>query len=629
MKVDIAKKEYKGEIISSGAAQGTLCFVDFKPYPAANRTNISHADIAKEISRFQDEVNAAIDDLRESINILKKDSLFEEAEIIQTHVFMLEDKEFQKRVREKIEVDKLAAEFALEYVLQEMITVLENSENMLFAERAADLKDIEARLKKRLFKEDSAIFSELLKNAAEPVVVVKELLPSMVLEAKVKGVCAFIVREGTSFSHAAILTKSFGLPVLRIENIYSLGIRNSDKVLINAIHGKMLINPDEEDINSVSLLTRKPYPIEGVIQLPVKLWINVIDPLQIKEEKLKGVEGIGLYRTEFLFMKKKEDFPDENEQFIVYSSLFKKCKGYPVTVRTLDIGGDKTLPYFSLGPQQNPYLGFRAHRIYRFHPEIFITQIRAILRAALDTGNLRILYPMIETVDDLWFVQGLLNEAIQSLENEGIAYRRDFQQGILVEVPSAVWNLRELLHYVNFASLGTNDLFQYFFAVDRNNANIYRVYQPENPVALRMLKNTVNVARELKKSLNICGEIASDINFLPLLVGLGFEHISIDLNTVYAVKKKLLSFSVSECKKLAQRCLAASRIDDVKAALDEFNSSGEKIQHSDLTNDSEFIDPICKMIVHAEGNKLAAARDGRKYYFCCKQCRDKFVRNGG
>ena len=273
----------------------------------------------------------------------------------------------------------------------------------------------------------------------------------------------------------------------------------------DAVNGIMLTDPSEEDINDVTMLTQEAQSRGDKTQLPVKLWMNIVDPLQIKEEDLKDTEGIGLYRTECLFMENREDFPTEDEQFVIYLSLFEKCRDHQVTIRTLDIGGDKTLPYFSFGPQQNPYLGFRAHRIYRFHPEIFITQAKAILRAGLGINNLRILYPMVETVDDLWFIQTLLEKAKQSLRDENVEYKDDFQQGILLEVPSAVWNLRELLSYVDFVSIGTNDLFQYFFAIDRNNANVYKAYQPENPVALQMLKGIVDIAKELNKSLSICG----------------------------------------------------------------------------------------------------------------------------
>lgn len=282
MKTNITKKEIMGGVISSGIAKGILCFADFKGDAFFYKKRTLREDVPGEVSRFEQEVGVVVNELKDSIKLLKKDFLFEEAEIVQTHILMLEDVEFRKRVHEKIKTNRLAAEIALEHVLQEMIAVLENSESMLFAQRAVDLKDIEMRLKNRLIKEGSAILSELLKNVNDPIVAVKELFPSMVLEARTRGVRGFIVRQGTAFSHAAILAKSFNLPVLRIENLYNLGIRAKENVLIDAINGKMLIDPAEEDTNYAAKLTQETHPALDEAPSPIKLWINIADPSQIE-----------------------------------------------------------------------------------------------------------------------------------------------------------------------------------------------------------------------------------------------------------------------------------------------------------------------------------------------------------
>lgn len=623
----MARKSIKGEIISPGISEGDVRFLIFGSDPFISKRYLSDNGLAAEIARFEEEVKAVVNELNEAVAILEKDSLFDQAEIVRVHILMLQDAGFHKKVHQKIQKNQLAAEIAVAHVLQEMISILENSDSELFSQRAADFKDIGMRLRKKLTKEDSAIFYKLVKDVEDPVVAVKELLPSLVLEAKERGVRAFIVEQGTSLSHAAILAKSFGIPVLRINNLHNCGLKNNENVVVDAMNARLLISPSEGDISEIERLMHKEPTVVDETQLPAKLWINIVDPLQINREDLKGIEGVGLYRTELLFMKNREDFPTEDEQFSVYASLFKKCRDYTVTIRTLDIGGDKTLPYFSLGPQENPYLGFRAHRIFRFHPEIFITQVRAILKAGLESVNLRILYPMIESVNELFFVQELLAKAVNSLKEEGVGFKEDFQQGVLIEVPSAVWNFRELLQYVDFANVGTNDLLQYFFAVDRNNANVYKSYQPENPVALQMLKNLVDVAKELNKPLSICGEIASDVNFLPLLIGLGFDALSIDSHAVPTVKKSLLSLDISECRKLTQECLRAKRTDDVRTILNKLNSFRQRAEPSSLVGDSEAIDPVCKMVVHTEGNNLVVTRSGKKFYFCCKQCRDRFIKD--
>lgn len=460
------------------------------------------------------------------------------------------------------------------------------------------------------------------------MVVIKELFPSLVLEAKNFGVNAFIVEKGTDLSHAAILAKSFGIPVLRVENINKLGLRHNTEVFVDANNGKLVISPKEEDLTAIHSEKFSEYGSK-IPQLPIKIWINITDPLQVSRKDMDNVEGIGLYRTETLFMEKEDDFPSEDDQFHIYSSLFKRSKDRPVTIRTLDIGGDKSLPYFSLGPQDNPYLGFRAHRIYRYHPEIFINQMRAILRAGVNAGELRILYPMIEDMDELLFVQSLLSEAIQSLKVEGIKYRKNFMQGVLIEVPSAVWNFKELLAHVDFASVGTNDLLQYFFAVDRNNANVSKSILHESPISLKMLKNLIETSKELHKPLNICGEIASDIHFLPLLVGMGFEHISIDFHSIPSVQEILVSLDLAACKKLLQVCLEAEKASEVRAILEKSNPPNKKYIPISMEEHREHIDPVCKMVIHTEGNELIVQYEGHRYYFCSKQCRKKFLLEKG
>jgi phosphoenolpyruvate-protein kinase (PTS system EI component)/YHS domain-containing protein len=396
-----------------------------------------------------------------------------------------------------------------------------------------------------------------------------------------------------------------------------------ESVTLDAFEGILYIQPDQDEISTKRQVNTKMQKTT-LEQSPVHLWVNIADPQQTYEKIINEVHGIGLYRTEFLFMKNSRAFPTENEQYKAYSALFNKCKKIPITIRTLDIGGDKNLPYFSFGPQLNPYLGLRAHRVYRYHPEIFRDQARAILRAAVSIKHLRILYPMIESVDELLFVKGLLQEALESLREERLPHLRTFQQGVLIEVPSAAWNFKELLKYVDFASIGTNDLLQYFFALDRNNANVYRFYQPENPAALRMLKSLIATAKNVHKPLNICGEIASDVRFLPLLIGLGFENLSIDSHTVQDVRKYLSGLDLTSCKDLVQKCLRASNTAETRALIDKFHSHSKNSTQS-YRGDDESIDPICNMVVHTEGNTLLVKDGKRTNYFCSVACRDRYL----
>ena len=622
----MAETFIEGDIISPGTAEGRLCFIRLRPPESDSGKKARGEDVDREVERFEREVAAVIGELNDAMEILQRDSYLDEAAIIETHLLILKDSGFHRRVRERIKVDLMAAEAALEHVLHEMVRVFESSGSLVFSQRAADIRDIMFRLKRRLTGGDKMRFSECLRGLKDPVVVLKELLPSLVMEARENDVAAFIVAKGTSLSHAAILAKAFGIPVLKVNNVNNAALRNGRRVVVDGIRGRIVIDPDGTGLSEARSFVPAEEPERG--RVPLRIWINIVDPLQVREVDLSGVEGVGLFRTEVLFMAKENDFPTEEEQFAVYCSLFRRCGGRPVTVRTLDIGGDKTLPYFSLGPQDNPYLGFRAHRIYRFHPEILITQIRAILRAGREGGELRILYPMIESRDELLFVQSLVRRATDLMDEEGIPYKRDFRQGVLVEVPSAVWGFRELLESTDFASIGTNDLLQYLFAMDRDNANVRRNYHPESPVALRIFKSLIDTARDLGKPLSVCGEIAADIHFLPLFIGLGLESISIDPHAVPRVKQFLSGMNVSACGELARECLGAATAGDVKAALDDFISCEICGGSREGGGDHEFIDPVCGMVVNTAGNTRVALRGGKKYYFCSSRCLQMFIREG-
>jgi phosphoenolpyruvate-protein kinase (PTS system EI component)/YHS domain-containing protein len=328
-----------------------------------------------------------------------------------------------------------------------------------------------------------------------------------------------------------------------------------------------------------------------------------------------------------LFMEQTEDFPSEQQQYETYKLLFEMCRpDQPVTVRTADIGGDKTLSYFPLGPQENPFLGVRANRVYREHPEILITQMRAILRAALGSTGLRLMYPMIAGPEDLLFINRLLDEAVRSLRARHQPYQDRFRQGIMIEVPSAAWNCSELLEIVDFASVGTNDLMQYFFAVGRDDAHISQSLRAQDPVALRMLKRLVEAAASAGKPLSICGEIASDPQLLPLLIGLGFQDLSVDIRLLPQVEASAAGLDVAACEQLAQECLTAKTSREVRTLL---NDSGlvKRDAGSYEPRAGQAVDPVCGAIVDTGESNPTVTRRGKKVHFCSTECRDEYVRH--
>ncbi len=612
----------EGDILAPGISFGKAYYFDTRFTSSEIIEGKVYSNIENEMERLDREIERLKNDLEAAVKILQMDSLYEAAEIIKTHVLILEDRSIIGKIHEKIQKMHISAEMALDKVLKEIVKVLESSENEFVTRHTADIRDIMFRLKMNLKNEANDLLRNTLGNVQSPVIILRELFPSLVLEARELKLSGIIVIEGTSLSHAAILAKSFGIPVLRIPNIRQFVKNDGRYVVIDAFKGRLVLDPEKDTVAMVG--RKRKNTVARYYNLPIGIWANILNPEQVTEELLSNTEGIGLYRTEFLFINHKKGFPDEETQFSVYASLLEKCSNSTVTIRTLDIGGDKKLPYFSFGPQENPFLGLRAHRIYRFHPDILVTQIRAILRAGVVGSKLRILFPMIESVDEFLFVKNIFLQAVESLNGSGLQYRKDYELGILIEVPSAVWSFKDLLQLVDFASIGTNDLFQYFYAVDRNNANIKYSYQPENPAALRMLKYLIDIAGEMKKPLSICGEIASDLYYLPLLVGLGVKNISIDFHMFNPVSEFLKDMNVSRLKKVVEECLHSTTVHEVQESLEKAGYPSRPQLHLNVPKE-EIIDPVCHMAVHKEGNPYVVKKNGNTYYFCSKDCMVKFT----
>ena len=616
-----------GQTVSPGAVIGRLVFFQ-SDYTLSRSGEPPVVDTEQELARFTSHIDFLAGELAEAVEILERESAAEQADILRTHIYLIKDPAFHRDVRQEICEHRRAAETAIEVILTRMIATFENSENDLFRQRASDIRDILSRLSRRVNQQSRQAFAAL-RNGGAVVLATRELLPSVVLEARNSSVVGFVVERGTGLSHAAILAKSLGFPALRIDDLNALQWACDEQILVDATNGEIVISPSPQTI----LDGLEPASARRTIDrdsLPVRLWINIADPSQVSPSHLERVQGVGLYRTEVLFMEQTDDFPSEQQQYEVYRSLFQICRSdYPITVRTADIGGDKTLPYFSLGPQENPYLGVRAHRIYREHPEIFIIQMRAILRAAVGASGLRIMYPMIGSLEDLSFVQRLLAEAIRSLKARGEAYQSRFQQGIMIEVPSAAWNCEVLLKAVDFASVGTNDLLQYFFAVARDDAGVSQSYRAQDPTALQMLKRLVDTAARVGKPLSICGEIASDPQLVPLLVGLGFKDLSVDMHFLVQVEDLVSTLDAARCEQLADKCLQARSSEEVRKLVNSSDltrkrngnggASGRGVSTRGLA-----MDPVCGMMIDLMENELAVLCNGTKVHFCSVACRDEY-----
>jgi phosphoenolpyruvate-protein phosphotransferase (PTS system enzyme I) len=581
-----------------------------------------------EVARFEEEIANAIAELRDAMELLRRDGYVQEAEIVESHIAILRDPQLVEIVHERIRENHMAAESAVEHVISERSHLLERSGNELLSSRAIDIRDIGMRLRRRLRRESTEEFEDALREIASPVVFMRELLPTTVLEAFRLGAKAFVVERASRLSHAAILARTFGTPVYQVDSVGSLRATSGDTVLLDMSRALVIIHPAERDFERLRREEQVKPSAEFAHRLALDVYINIVGPEQIDGSLMTQIKGVGLYRTEFLFITEREDFPSEDEQYETYHRVFERAGDSIVTLRTLDIGGDRTPPYFSLGPRENPYLGLRAHRIFRFHPEIFTTQVRAALRAAGGKRPFRLMYPMVETVDELLWLQKLLHQAIESLGPEGRVNAALLHQGIMVEVPSMVWCLREALAHVEFCSVGTNDLLQYFFAVDRNNSNVSRAYRPESPSVLRMLRQISMVARSMNKPVGICGELAAVPGYLPVIVGLGYDNVSVTPHVVSKVIDVLGRFDIKECQALVERCIHSGTASVSRRAIEEFcrvhdYDSGFSIEPERQT---EFVDPICGMRVDPRDEAVPSVRyQGHTYYFCSRACLRRFL----
>lgn len=540
---------------------------------------------------------------------------------MRTHLDMLRDPELHRQVLDVIQDCHHRAETAVEQVLETMAAMIGYAEDPVLAERAADLRDLATRLAAGLSGRHAnadGIAEGVVKGA---VLALPELMPSVVLEARALGAAGFVVESGTTVSHAAILAKSFGIPVVRVDSLASVRPFAGRKVLVWG-GGEVLVEPTETELEA-----RRP----SVDSVPaarmsgatlVRVWVSIVDPDQLETLDWTGFEGVGLYRSEALFLRYREDFPTEQEQFGVYRRLFRLAGNRPVVFRTLDLGADKPVEHMRFGPQENPCLGLRAHRLFRFHPEILVTQIRALLRAAHGGHRLSLMYPMIESIEQLRFVRGLVGTAIQSLAEEGLPFQRDFRQGVLIETPSAAWSFARLLEQVDFASVGTNDLVQYLFAVERNAANVADLYQPEHPVVLQVIQTLAEQAAEAGKPLSICGEMAADPAVLPVLAGLGVTDISVVASAGNQLRRTLASLDGTGCRDLAKQCVRADSVEDVRTLLGR-TSRGDA--GSPTLSEGDALDPVCGMVVHIRDTPYVLHLDGVAHHFCSRFCLNHFV----
>ncbi len=542
-----------------------------------DRNPVAPESIDNEVVRFESAVKESVRQLTEIAAHVQKNLGEDKAAIFEGHLMLVEDEEFLDAVIEIIREDRVPAPAAVESVVNEHASAMDELEDEYLRARAADIRDLGQRLVLNcLGRAPQGL--EFLDH--EVIIVAEDLTPSQtaVLDtSKVKGI---ITERGNRTSHTAIMAASMEIPaIVAAEGATSL-IKEGDTVGLDAEHNRILVNPTPSQLDQIKyqqeqyLIERRQ--LEELRELPavttdgitIKLAANIGSPADSAPAVDKGAEGVGLYRVEFLFMESSEA-PDEEEQYQAFKSVIEDMKGRPVVIRTLDVGGDKDLPYLNLPEEENPFLGCRGIRLCFERPSILIRQLRALLRAGLH-GDVRILVPMISSLNEVRRFKEFLAEAKSSLEHDGIPHAENLPVGVMIETPAAVFLAPHLIRETDFFSIGTNDLTQYTLAVDRQNERIADLFEQLSPAVLMGIKHTVDAAREEGKSVCVCGQMAGDVQSALLLVGLGVEELSMSPVHIPKVKSAIRRHSRSELRDLARKVLALATADEVKAKLDKY-----------------------------------------------------------
>ncbi|MBN2040782.1 MAG: phosphoenolpyruvate--protein phosphotransferase [Spirochaetes bacterium] len=519
---------------------------------------INKKDIDNELKRFE----AALEKTKKEINAIQSqisDNLSKDmANIFSSHLMVLEDPMIADQAREKVKDELRNIEWVLNDISVELINSFSAIEDEYLKEKIIDLSDIHKRLINNLLMNDSSDISRLDKEA---IIFAPDLTPSDTAIMNKKYVLAFVTDKGGRTSHTAIMARALEIPAVVGTFTGTSKVRNGDTVIVDASHGKVIIQPSEKEIEYYKKIESEYLNVEKLLSelthLPSKTLddseIVILGNIELPEEmeliKGHGAQGIGLFRSEFLFLDKK--LPDEERQFVEYKNVVECFNPKPVTIRTLDIGGDKIYAYRTQYTERNPFLGCRAIRFCMENLDLFRTQIRAILRVS-HYGNVKMMFPMITTSEEIIKARSIVDEIKNDLRNEKIPFDNNIQIGIMIEVPSAALNSDQLSKYCDFFSVGTNDLVQYLLAVDRISESVAYLYNPLNITVLRILKLIVENAVKNSTPLSICGEIAGEPLYTMLLMGLGYRTFSMSSTLMHQIKRIIRSVSIKECEELAE-----------------------------------------------------------------------------
>lgn len=589
----------QGAPVSEGIAIGTSFFIDLAIDEVIPEFAIKASQVAYEITRYRDALSSCKIELTYLKQSLQKEGSLEAIDIIDTHILMLEDPLIKENVEEKIRVVKRNTESVFSTVIRDYEKKFSKMKDPFFQQRIVDILDLSKRILSHLSDKGKLNFSEIPLSS---VVFSKELIPSHTAAIQASRVCAFVTQSGGGNSHAALIARAKGIPYVSSIDVDLFRSLQGKSIIVDGQTGEVIVNPKPATLarykeiktrlkTSYQLLQQDINHITETIDgYSVHILANAGNLHDLEEMHMYRAEGVGLFRSEYLFLEKHTLFISEEEQVSAYIDIIKKAKGLPCVIRVFDIGGDKNPNlFFEHEKEANPVLGCRGIRFLIRYPNIFRTQLRAIMRASYD-ADVRILLPLISDIHELLEAKRIIQEVHNELVDQGLVERRTYLVGCMIEVPSVVFICDAIAKESDFLSIGTNDLVQYTLGIDRSNPSMSDFCYPAHPSVIRMIKMVVMEARKQNKPVTICGEIASNPVFVPLLLGLGVNNFSCSPRYIPFVKRAVRNTVLLEAYELAQRVLQmSSPIEISQTLLEAYSNSMPGSKNSGLSFASESV----------------------------------------
>lgn len=560
----------KGKGISKGIGFGKV-FIFEKRKRKIQKVIVENTE--NELEKFKTALNKVEKEIEETI----QQSSGTEKEIMNAYLMILKDPTLVIETENLIKNLKYNAEYAIEEGFNKIIEMFKKINDEYMAERAKDIIDIKDKLLDKILKDENIKLNKLPQNT---IIVAKELTTSETAKLDFKNVSGIITEIGGINSHTAIMARTHSLPLItEIHNINEI-FNNEQYICMNGSTGEIFINPTKEEENKLleqqKLIEEEKNKLEEYKNketktkdgFKVELVSNIGIPSDVEKVIESTAEGIGLFRTEFLYMD-NEKMPTEEEQFLSYKEIAEKMQGKPVIIRTLDVGGDKEIKYLNLPKEENPFLGFRAIRICLANIEMFKIQLRAILKASA-YGNISIMIPMISSIEELRKTKQIVEECKKELQEKNIKFKKDIKLGIMIEIPSTAIMAEQFAKECDFFSIGTNDLIQYTVAVERGNEKISNLYSKYNPAVIRLIKMAIDGAHKEGIFCGMCGEVAGDSKFIPILIGMGLDEFSMNSNKILQARKVITNLEKKQCEKLVENIIKLDSSNKIKEELEDF-----------------------------------------------------------